>query len=219
MCALSRSHLSTTVRLVEGDAPRSTPAERNLGFAWQPGASGHRLSRIEMEKIVKGATKIKVTPWKMEPLSDGADAVWQLAAPKSKYIEPILSATNGGESGVAEVFRTLQLRLRDSTWTIVFKSLIVVHLMIREGQPEVTLRYIAESPKRLAISSFTEGRSAGPALLSSRSKDVDPCKDVTNLKQCKPKASTFEGITNTSRPGFEPTATPRPISSNRAPAK
>ncbi|KIX07027.1 uncharacterized protein Z518_05003 [Rhinocladiella mackenziei CBS 650.93] len=96
-----------------------------------------------MEKIVKGATKIK------------------LAAPKSKYVEPILSATNGGESGVAEVFRTLQLRLRDSTWTIVFKSLIVVHLMIREGQPEVTLRYIAESPKRLAISSFTEVQTQG----------------------------------------------------------
>ncbi|ETI29000.1 hypothetical protein G647_01452 [Cladophialophora carrionii CBS 160.54] len=96
-----------------------------------------------MEKIVKGATKVK------------------LAAPKSKYIEPILSATNGGESGVAEVFRTLQLRLRDSTWTIVFKALIVVHLMIREGQPEVTLRYIAESPKRLAISSFTEGQTQG----------------------------------------------------------
>ncbi|KAJ9605052.1 hypothetical protein H2200_010442 [Cladophialophora chaetospira] len=96
-----------------------------------------------MEKIVKGATKIK------------------LAAPKSKYIEPILSATNGGESGVAEVFRTLQLRLRDSTWTIVFKALIVVHMMIREGQPEVTLRYISESPKRLAISSFTEVQTQG----------------------------------------------------------
>lgn len=96
-----------------------------------------------MEKIVKGATKIK------------------LAAPKSKYIESILSATNGGESGVAEIFRTLQLRLRDSTWTIVFKSLIVVHLMIREGAQEVTLRYIAESPKRLAISGFTEVQTQG----------------------------------------------------------
>ncbi|KIV77904.1 hypothetical protein PV11_09680 [Exophiala sideris] len=96
-----------------------------------------------MEKLVKGATKIK------------------LAAPKSKYIEPILSATNGGDSGVAEVFRTLQIRLRDSTWTIVFKSLIVVHLMIREGQPEVTLRYIADAPKRLAISSFAEVQTQG----------------------------------------------------------
>jgi phosphatidylinositol-binding clathrin assembly protein len=85
----------------------------------------------------------------------------QLAAPKSKYIESILSSTQGGESGVAEVFRTLQLRLRDSTWTIVFKSLIVVHLMIREGAPDATLRYIADSPKRLAISSFAEAQTQG----------------------------------------------------------
>ncbi|KIW17514.1 hypothetical protein PV08_04708 [Exophiala spinifera] len=96
-----------------------------------------------MEKIVKGATKIK------------------LAAPKSKYIEPILSATHGGDSGVAEVFRTLQIRLRDSTWTIVFKSLIVVHLMIREGQPEATLKFIADSPKRIAISGFAEVQTQG----------------------------------------------------------
>lgn len=62
---------------------------------------------------------------------------------------------------MAEIFRTLQLRLRDSTWTIVFKALIVVHLMIREGAPEVTLRYVAESPKRLAISSFAEVQTQG----------------------------------------------------------
>jgi phosphatidylinositol-binding clathrin assembly protein len=72
-----------------------------------------------------------------------------------------VSSTNGGESGVAEIFRVLQLRLRDSTWTIVFKSLIVVHLMIREGAPEVTLRYLADSPKRLAISSFAEAQTQG----------------------------------------------------------
>lgn len=62
---------------------------------------------------------------------------------------------------MADVFHTLQLRLRDSTWTIVFKALIVVHLMIREGAPEVTLRYLAESPKRLAISQFTEAQTQG----------------------------------------------------------
>ena len=33
--------------------------------------------------------------------------------------------------------------------------------MIREGAPEVTLRYIAESPKRLAISSFAEVQTQG----------------------------------------------------------
>jgi hypothetical protein len=85
---------------------------------------------------------------------------WQLAAPKSKYVEHILVATHAGEAGVAEIFRALTNRLRDSTWTIVFKGLIIVHLMIREGEPEVTLKYLAQSPNRkLAINHFTEGES------------------------------------------------------------
>jgi len=61
---------------------------------------------------------------------------------------------------VAEIFRALTNRLRDSTWTIVFKGLIIVHLMIREGEPEVTLKYLAQNPSRkLAINHFTEGMS------------------------------------------------------------
>jgi hypothetical protein len=83
----------------------------------------------------------------------------QLAAPKSKYIEHILIATHTGEAGVAEVIRALQNRLRDSTWTIVFKALIVVHLMLREGQEDATLKYLSNSPHRkLAINNFTEGK-------------------------------------------------------------
>jgi hypothetical protein len=58
---------------------------------------------------------------------------------------------------VSEVFRALQNRLRDSTWTVVFKSLITVHLMIREGSPDVTLAYLARHRSMLAISSFSDG--------------------------------------------------------------
>jgi hypothetical protein len=58
---------------------------------------------------------------------------------------------------VGEVFRALQNRLRDSTWTVVFKSLITVHLMIREGSPDVTLAYLARHRSMLAISSFSDG--------------------------------------------------------------
>lgn len=91
------------------------------------------------EKSVKGGTKIK------------------LAAPKAKYVEHILVATHAGEAGVAEIFRAMQNRLRDSTWTIVFKALIIVHLMIREGEPNVTLKYLADSPSKLAIGGFSDG--------------------------------------------------------------
>lgn len=85
--------------------------------------------------------------------------IWceQLAAPKSKYIENILVATHTGEAGVAEVFRTLQIRLRDSAWTIVFKALIVLHLMIREGQLDAALGYLSDNPKKIAPSNFSEG--------------------------------------------------------------
>ncbi|KAF2153271.1 ANTH-domain-containing protein [Myriangium duriaei CBS 260.36] len=96
------------------------------------------------EKSVKGGTKIKLAP------------------PKAKYVEHILLATHSGEAGVAEVFRTLQNRLRDSTWTIVFKSLIIVHLMIKDGAKDVTLAYLAASPRsRLALNSFTDVQTQG----------------------------------------------------------
>ncbi|ODH46770.1 hypothetical protein GX48_07134 [Paracoccidioides brasiliensis] len=99
-----------------------------------PGAS--------FEKSVKGATKTKN------------------AAPKSKYIEHILTATYN-EAGVAEIFRTLQFRIRDSTWTIVYKALIVVHMMIREGSAGAALKYLSQNPKRLAITSISEFQAQG----------------------------------------------------------
>lgn len=127
------------------------------------------------EKSVKGGTKIKVRatlPGESIMLSiypfslpvcwrrAQTDRLHQLAAPKSKYVEHILVATHAGEAGVAEIFRALTNRLRDSTWTIVFKSLIIVHLMIREGEPDVTLKFLAQNPhRRLAINHFTEGTS------------------------------------------------------------
>jgi phosphatidylinositol-binding clathrin assembly protein len=120
------------------------------------------------EKSVKGATKIKVSPRALlRPFTPSnhppaarleAHASTQLATPKSKYVEHILVATHAGEAGVAEIFRALTNRLRDSTWTIAFKSLIIVHLMIREGEPEVTLKYLAQNPhRRLATNHFAEG--------------------------------------------------------------
>lgn len=96
------------------------------------------------EKSVKGGTKVKLAP------------------PKSKYVEHILLATQSGEAGVAEVFRTLQNRLRDATWTVAFKALIIVHLLIKEGVQDVTLRYLAVAPRnRLAINTFTDVQTQG----------------------------------------------------------
>jgi len=79
------------------------------------------------EKLVDGATKIK------------------LAVPKPKYVEPILMATSDGERSdqFRTIMRALSRRLQDTAWTIVFKSLVVLHIMIREGEANVTLTYLA----------------------------------------------------------------------------
>ncbi|KKA30595.1 hypothetical protein TD95_001104 [Thielaviopsis punctulata] len=94
------------------------------------------------EKSVKGATKIKAAP------------------PKTKYIEHILIATHSGEAGVGEVFRTLAVRLRETTWTVVIKSLITIHFMVRDGQQDITLAYLARHRNILAISAYTDAGAA-----------------------------------------------------------
>lgn len=88
------------------------------------------------EKIVKGATKVKV------------------AAPKSKYIEPILMATLV-DSLSSENFNTimhcLSYRLQDSAWLVVYKALIVIHIMMREGDRDVVLKYLAKRAPRMLV--------------------------------------------------------------------
>lgn len=52
----------------------------------------------------------------------------------------------------------LQTRIRDTTWTVTFKALIVAHLMIREGEPNVTLAYLSSSPRQyLGVDEYAEG--------------------------------------------------------------
>ncbi|ORY86263.1 ANTH domain-domain-containing protein [Protomyces lactucae-debilis] len=93
------------------------------------------------EKSVKGATKSKLAP------------------PKTKYIEHLLSATRAGEAAIAEVFRGIQYRLKETTWTVVFKALIVTHSMIRDGYKNATLDYLANSHQFRITSLTTTGCS------------------------------------------------------------
>lgn len=83
----------------------------------------------QYEKAVKGATKIRV------------------AAPKAKYLEVILSCTlsiDFLQAGFHKTMAALDTRLRDSAWLVVYKALIVIHIMFREGDVDVALKYLAE---------------------------------------------------------------------------
>lgn len=77
-------------------------------------------------KLVKGATKIKMAP------------------PKSKYIDPILLGTTQ-PGDFQEIMDALQPRINDSAWMVVYKALIILHLLIRDGEKQVALDYLSES--------------------------------------------------------------------------
>lgn len=90
----------------------------------------------------------------------------KVAAPKPKYIEPILMSTSIDHAVAAEnfntVMRTLQVRLQDNAWSVVYKSLIVIHILIREGDRDVALNHLSKkAPNMLNLSesSISKGGS------------------------------------------------------------
>ncbi|ODV89651.1 hypothetical protein CANCADRAFT_148580 [Tortispora caseinolytica NRRL Y-17796] len=92
-------------------------------------AFAHTL-QMNIDKAVKGATKIK------------------LAAPKEKYLAVLVEATYESHSAtMAAMCRTLNVRIADSAWTVSFKALVVIHYLYRNGAPEALLAFISKNPK------------------------------------------------------------------------
>ena len=129
--------------------------DQDKGMIVQSAGREHFVRGSCTNMLLKGCTtqvKVRITIL----LKSTSNATLIVILPR-RYIEHILIATHSGEAGVAEVFRVLQNRLRDSTWTVVFKSLITVHMMIREGSPDTTLSYVSKHRSMLSISNFQDG--------------------------------------------------------------
>ncbi|KAH7335185.1 ANTH domain-containing protein [Rhizoctonia solani] len=67
------------------------------------------------------------------------------AAPKSKYIDPLVSATYADDGSIHDICRALAPRFKEPNAVIVFKALIVLHSMVRQGQTDNVLKYLASS--------------------------------------------------------------------------
>lgn len=85
---------------------------------------------ISYDKIVKGATKMN------------------LLAPKFKYVEAILLTTNSIYSQTEDfliMMKCLQFRLSHDSWTVIYKLLIVLHILIKKGENNVVLDYLSKN--------------------------------------------------------------------------
>ncbi|KAI0035312.1 ANTH domain-containing protein, partial [Vararia minispora EC-137] len=79
------------------------------------------------DKVVKNACKPKNAP------------------PKAKYLDPIIAATWSDDGSVHDVCKALAPRLREPNAIVVFKALIVLHTMIRNGATDNVLQYLSSS--------------------------------------------------------------------------
>ena len=91
-----------------------------------------------MQKLVRGATKPKST------------------APKAKYIEPILATTYEAGHDFETVMDSLSriITSRNQAWPSIYKGLIVVHIMIREGSEDVTLKFVSRHTRMFEIEDY-----------------------------------------------------------------
>ncbi|KAL4066001.1 ANTH domain-containing protein [Scleroderma citrinum] len=79
------------------------------------------------DKVVKLACKPKAAP------------------PKAKYLDPIIAATWSEDGTVYDVCKALVPRLREPNAIVVFKALIVLHTMIRNGATDNVLSHLSSS--------------------------------------------------------------------------
>ncbi|CEP60218.1 Yap1802p LALA0_S01e05710g [Lachancea lanzarotensis] len=110
------------------------------------------------QKLVKGATKIKMAP------------------PKAKYVDPILLGTSEPQN-FREIMHALEGRVLDTAWTIVYKSLILVHVMIREGEIDVTIKYLSKHLEFFQLKDvFHSKLSSGDLQALRRYRDYLQCR-------------------------------------------
>ncbi|KAF9446195.1 ANTH-domain-containing protein [Macrolepiota fuliginosa MF-IS2] len=67
------------------------------------------------------------------------------APPKSKYIDAIIAATWSEDGAVHDVCKALSPRFREPNSVVVFKALIVLHTMIRNGATDNILAHLSQS--------------------------------------------------------------------------
>ncbi|GJJ71238.1 hypothetical protein EMPS_03588 [Entomortierella parvispora] len=95
-----------------------------------------------MEKAVIGATKPKCM------------------YPKLKYLDTLLFGATSSMQNIMLIMNALQPRLSNNTWTVSFKSLLVVHLLMRSDAGNDVLSYCA-SQRGIISAAYKGGANSG----------------------------------------------------------
>ncbi|KAI9030952.1 ANTH domain-containing protein [Phycomyces nitens] len=79
--------------------------------------------------------------------------------PKQKHLSTLISLTFQNPALIADMMDLLERRLRENSWIIVFKVLIITHVLMRDGNNERMMDYMAKHPSALDTSRLREKSS------------------------------------------------------------
>ncbi|PWN46422.1 ANTH-domain-containing protein, partial [Ceraceosorus guamensis] len=91
------------------------------------------------DKVVKAATKSKA------------------GAPKPKHMDPIIASSFSSDGSLQDITRSLALRLREPSSIVVFKALLVLHTLIRNGGVDNVLRHVSSENGSLKLKNVAAG--------------------------------------------------------------
>ncbi|CAO0797905.1 unnamed protein product [Mucor circinelloides] len=94
-----------------------------------------------METAVRKATRLDYNP------------------PKQKHLQTLISLTFQSPGNAASIIDLLDRRLRENSWIIIFKVLIIIHTLMRLGDGEKVISYVETKPSALDTSKLREKSS------------------------------------------------------------
>ncbi len=68
---------------------------------------------------------------------------------------PIITATYSGDSTIADIARAISNRIKEPNSIVVFKSLILLHQLIRQGATDAVLGYLSSGQDVLKLRNVT----------------------------------------------------------------
>ncbi|KAI9206714.1 uncharacterized protein BJ171DRAFT_17831 [Polychytrium aggregatum] len=83
---------------------------------------------------------------------------------KAKHIQVLTTVTWTREISIADLFYLIEKRMKDNSWVVMLKCLILIHILMREGYTERVTGFIAGNPTILDVSWFRDKTMSPTAI-------------------------------------------------------
>ncbi|KAJ2627308.1 hypothetical protein H4R22_004461, partial [Coemansia sp. RSA 1290] len=122
--------------------------------------------------------------------------------PKQKHVDTLIQMTLSGGS-MEDLFMLVQDRFSEANWVISFKALIVVHILMHEGNGPAIYDYLIRRPNSLDMHRFRDRHGTKGVSEFEQSKNVRTYAAYLNDKVLAFKAIRIDHVTQRTPAGSQ----------------